>query len=152
MTKIFKWPLYQVILQLLDNIQHFLSLQSWTLNVFKLINLHKTRLFFSVRHLMSYNWMNLRFCTGAWFFLAHTFPSVSASYWHTIWCWHRPPWERKGDKERRGLTSYWTLSRTVGISIPGKIQKMVKLHVDSQRDYRELKNRRAGAVEAFSSA
>lgn len=151
MTKIFKWPF--------SNITAFWTTfraswhskaEPWMFSN-ELIDI-KPDSFFSVQHLTSYDWMNFRFCKGTWFFLAHTFPSVSASYWHMIWCWHRPPWEKKGDKERRSLTSYWTLSSTVGISIQGKIQKMVKLHVDSQRDYRELKNRRARAVETFSSA
>lgn len=52
-------------------------------------------------------------------------PCVSAGCWYMIWCWHWLPWERKRDKERRSLTSYWTLSRTVGISIGGKYRKWI---------------------------
>lgn len=96
------------------------------------------------------DWMNWSFRRGHGFLLAHRMcPCVSAGCWYMIQCWHRLPWERKRDKEMFSLTSNWTLSRTVGISFRGEMQKMDKLHVGSHRDYRELKNRRVRAVKMF---
>lgn len=148
MNEIFKWPPYQLLLRL----------DTTNLNPdCCLINSStKNRTLFSPLYSFwcpMIEWIRI-FARGHGFsWHTHMFSCVSAGCWHMIWCWHRPPWERKRDKERRSLTSHWTLSRTVGISIQGKIQKMVKLHIDSQRNYRELKkNRRARAVETFCFA
>lgn len=154
MSKIFKGPFYPVLsrlcgqLYLLCDTIRIKPLSYWLIYQ----NLDSLLLFvvfwFFWRPVIERIWV---WAGGASFLLAHSHLSLCDCRLLTYdLMLARPPWERKRDKERCSLTSFWALSRTVGNSIEGKIQKMVKLHVGSQRDYRELKNRRVRAVETFA--